>query len=296
MRNDFYETFSSSQNTKNYTKTLLKNCGFSPNFFNDLEENVIELEKCYIKKIKSANDISLFEIKEEKKNKKKIYEAEDKDIFDKNKIEFKKNMYFNSNSNNSINNNFSSYTTIPSQDCLNKNINDIYNTKNKSKYYISSYKSKHKMKFSKFYEINSITMKENNKFKLYHKCCYPGCNRTFSSSGWLKAHLKGHLKQIHNSNYCKLFEKYLNDYINSLNEKNGFYHDFKKNSILNKSNSNNCENISVDNPNNFFLYSGLNSPVLPHPLYENQNILNIEKNILYIHHFKNESYKINCNN
>ena len=152
------------------------------------------------------------------------------------------------------------------------------------------------MKFSKFYEINSITMKENNKFKLYHKCCYPGCNRTFSSSGWLKAHLKGHLKQIHNSNYCKLFEKYLNDYINSLNEKNGFYHDFKKNSILNKSNSNNCENISVDNPNNFFLYSGLNSPVLPHPLYENQNILNIEKNILYIHHFKNESYKINCNN
>ena len=119
------------------------------------------------------------------------------------------------------------------------------------------------MKFSKFYEINSITMENKNKFKLYHKCCYPGCNRTFSSSGWLKAHLKIHLKQIHNSNYCKLFEKFLYDKINTFKKEKSFFYDYNNN-IFNKiSIKNNCENISVDNSkNSFLLYSGFNSPSL----------------------------------
>jgi hypothetical protein len=263
MRNDFYETFSSPQNKNNYSRTLLRNCGFSPNFFLDLEENLLALEKCNIKRIKSANDINLLEFQEENKKNKKIYEAEDKDIFDKNKIEFKKHIYLNCNSNTSINNNYSSYTTIPSQDCLNKNKYDIPNKKNKSKYFINAYKSRHKMKFSQFYEINSITMENKNKYKLYHKCCYPGCNRTFSSSGWLKAHLKIHLKQIHNSNYCKLFEKFLYDKINTFKKEKSFFYDYNNNIVNKISIKNNCENISVDNSkNSFLLYSGFNSPSL----------------------------------
>jgi hypothetical protein len=62
-------------NDKKDFKTLLKNCGFSPNFFNELEQNKLSLEACPIKKIKSANDVVLLQNQEEKKTKKKVYEA-----------------------------------------------------------------------------------------------------------------------------------------------------------------------------------------------------------------------------
>ena len=218
MKKNIFEELSFPQKNKKDSKTLLKNCGFSPNFFYDLEQNALALERCKIKKIKSANDIIFLQIQEEKIQQKKIYEAEDKDSFNKKYNEIKNNLYLNCFSNSSSNNHFSSYTTIPSQDCLNKNIYEINNKK--AKYAINAYKSKHKKKFSKLYEINLIALEEKNKYKLYHKCCYPECNRTFSSSGWLKAHLKEHLKEIHNSKYSKLFEKFvLNDKIIEINKK-----------------------------------------------------------------------------
>ena len=294
MRNNIFETFSATQNDNNYSMTLLKNCGFSPNFFYELEQNIIMLERSNIKKIKSANDITLLQNQHEKVKSKKIYEAEDKDIFNKKNYEIKKNIYLNYNSNSSINNNLSSYTTIPSQDCLNKNINDIYNKKNNTKYFINAYKSRHKTKFSKLYEINSVTLEEKNKNKLYHKCCYPGCKRTFSSSGWLKAHLKDHLKQIHNSKYCKLFEKFvLNESINRFNKKNNFFDDFKNSNNNNKINSyinleNKYQSIDADKTNNnYLLYTQLSSKKT-FSLLDKDNILNGENNTFYLHHFKNE--------
>ena len=151
-------------------------------------------------------------------------------------------------------------------------MNYINNDK-KSKYIINAYKSKHKNKYIKFYEINSVMMNEKNKYRLYHKCCYPNCNRTFSSSGWLKAHLKEHLKQIHNSKYCKLFEKViLNEKIqlNKINKKNLYF----SNNLI-KSNIdllNNNQNINNDNTfNNYFFYSGLNLLAPPGILFENEN-------------------------
>ena len=61
----------------------------------------------------------------------------------------------------------------------------------------------------KVYSINSINIQGKIKYKLFHKCCFPGCERTFSSAGWLKAHFKDHLKQIKNSNFSVLFKKYI---------------------------------------------------------------------------------------
>ena len=288
MKNNIMEPFSISENNKKDSLTLLKNCGFSPNFFYALEKNVLMLGRCSIKKIKSANDIIFLQKQEENCSiKKRIYEAEDKDIFNKRKDE--NSIYLNYNSNGSINN-LSSYTTIPSQDCLNKNLFDIYNQKTK---YVSAYKSKHKIKYNKLYEINSLTLNEKNKYKLYHKCCYPGCNRTFSSSGWLKAHLKEHLKQIHNSKYCKLFEKYiLSEKIKYIKKKNNFYF----NNTINQSHissDNNLNNINIDNTNNnkLLFFNGINSPKPPSPFFENNNILKGEQKHFSYYHFNNDNYK-----
>ena len=292
MKKNIFEELSFPQKNKKDSKTLLKNCGFSPNFFYDLEQNALALERCKIKKIKSANDIILLQIQEEKIQQKKIYEAEDKDSFNKKYNEIKNNLYLNCFSNSSSNNHFSSYTTIPSQDCLNKNINEINNKK--SKYAINAYKSNHKKKFSKLYEINSITLEEKNKYKLYHKCCYPNCNRTFSSSGWLKAHLKEHLKEIHNSKYSKLFEKFvLNEKLIEINKKKtNFYY----NNMMIKSNlelSSNNQNFNTDNAKNkCFFFSGLNSPKLPGTPFEKEQIFKLENNPLTLNNFNNENYKM----
>ena len=37
---------------------------------------------------------------------------------------------------------------------------------------------------------------ERNKYKIKHTCCYPKCKRTFTASGWLKAHLDEHFKEL----------------------------------------------------------------------------------------------------
>ena len=284
MKKKLYEEFSSPQKSKLDSKALLINCGFSPNFFYELEQNALILEKDNLKKIKSSNDdIKLLQNIQEKNNLKKIYEAEDKDAFSRKNDENKNNIYLNHNSNKSINN-FSSYTTIPSQDCLYKNMCDI-NIK-KDIYAINAYKSKHKKKYIKLYEANSIILEEKNKYKLYHRCCYPCCNRTFSSSGWLKAHLKEHLKQIHNSKYCKLFEKYiLSQKIQSMNIKNNKNDFYYKNNLLINSNidfKNNIQNSNLDNSKkNILLCRRINSPKKCGNKLENDNLIKYENNHLY---------------
>ena len=80
-----------------------------------------------------------------------------------------------------------------------------------SKTIIKAYKSKLKTKFKEIYESNSKLYEDKTKYKIYHKCCYPHCGRTFSSAGWLKAHFDEHLKEISQSQFNKLFDKYIND-------------------------------------------------------------------------------------
>ena len=210
MENKSLDYFSYLNNSSNF---LLKNCGFSPEFFSNMSQNILLFGKnnSNIKKIRSENDIISLQMKRMRENfeKKKVFEAEDKDTY--NKI-YGNNFCFKYGSGNTSNNSlydFSAFTTIPSQDYLDKSNKKNCEIIKNNNYLIKAYKSKLKKKYSKLYENNSINLEEKNKFKLFHKCCYPGCNRTFSSSGWLKSHLDKHLKKIHGSKYCKLFENYL---------------------------------------------------------------------------------------
>ena len=209
---DYFSCLCSASNT------LLKNCGFSPDFFSTISQNIFLFGKNNenFKKIRSENDMISLQMKRRRENfeRKKIYEAEDKDFFKK---MYENNLTFsNASQNNSFNSlyDFSAFTTIPSQECLdkiNKKSCEKIKKNNNNNYLIKAYRSKLKKKYSRLYEINSINLEEKNKFKLFHKCCYPGCNRTFSSSGWLKAHLDKHLKKIHNGKYSKMFETILLD-------------------------------------------------------------------------------------
>lgn len=236
----------SDLNNNQYSEILLENCGFSKNFFTEIDKYVYAIEKNSMKKVNSANGAIAIPLENNiNNNDKKIYEAEDKDSFllkekeeETEKIINKNNDNSNiiSNSNNNIirinldndnnenaNNNNNDYSKNEESDNKNLNINklcyeefnkkfnSLINNINKdikeTKTAIKAYRSRHKSKFTKVYEINSYQLLEKNKFKLFHKCCFPDCKRTFSSSGWLKAHYKEHLKELHKSNYCKLFEQ-----------------------------------------------------------------------------------------
>ena len=129
----------------------------------------------------------------------------------------------------------SAFQETPHLNSLVQNINNDIINNNKL---INTYKSKIRTKFLKIYDTNSINIQGKIKYKLFHKCCYPGCNRTFSSSGWLKAHFKEHLKQIHNSRFSLLFKKYIyNQQMNKINNKN--------NNCNHEKNGNNKENKIV---------------------------------------------------
>ena len=50
MKKKLFEGFSLPQKSKSDSNSLLINCGFSPNFFNELEQNALFLEKEILKK------------------------------------------------------------------------------------------------------------------------------------------------------------------------------------------------------------------------------------------------------
>ena len=200
-KNTKYKLPSLSEKTT-YSDTLIKNCGFSPFFFEKMKNCICYFEKNAIKKENSTNSVT---IPTDKYSKNYIKDDRNKEIETYEKQS-------ECNINNDIKNiSKADYKTNDDSNYYDPQIhfeyliNNINDNNSESSQIIEAYKSKHKKKFIKIYEANSINFIENNKNKLFHKCCYPGCNRTFSSSGWLKAHFKEHLKQIHNSLFSKLF-------------------------------------------------------------------------------------------
>jgi hypothetical protein len=217
-------------NTKNQdikdNKNLYLNFGFSPNFFSEIKKEVYIIEKNPMRKISSANAVLELPI-EEQINQKKIYEAEDKELYnqqeeenwsDFNNDKFK--LYYNQNSNSNLSNiidynyNFDNNINIFSNYSQNQinSLNEIIqgmNQSNENKKVIKAYKSKLKSKFFKIYEINSKDYLEKVKYKLFHKCCFPNCGRTFSSSGWLRAHFEEHKNELKNNTFNILFEKFI---------------------------------------------------------------------------------------
>jgi hypothetical protein len=100
----------------------------------------------------------------------------------------------------------------------------VYGKKSeKEKVMVKAYKSKLKSKFYQVYEANSQQFREKIKFKIFHKCNYPSCGRTFASAGWLKSHFQEHLKELKKNKFNILFEDFLlkfnprisNDIVNS---------------------------------------------------------------------------------
>ncbi len=86
------------------------------------------------------------------------------------------------------------------------NIVNKINKTNEEKVMVKAYKSKLKAKFYKIYEENSNLFKEKVKYKMFHKCNFPSCGRTFASAGWLKSHFSEHLSDIRKAEFNVQFE------------------------------------------------------------------------------------------
>ena len=203
-------------NKQKYSTILMKNCGLDPLIFNNMQKYVYAYQKNNMKKVSSLNAILAIPINEEeiKNSQKKPYVAEDKESYERNELNkiLDDDIYYinvKNSSNISINNDnkkLSAFEECPQLDSLIQKINNGYINSNSL---INSYKSKNESKFFQIHDINSKKIQGKFKYKLFHKCCFPGCNRTFSSSGWLKAHLKEHLKQVENNWFSVAFKKYI---------------------------------------------------------------------------------------
>jgi len=78
-----------------------------------------------------------------------------------------------------------------------------------AKVIVKAYRSKLKSKHHEIYKKNSQEFTEKIKHKIFHKCNFPGCSRTFASAGWLKSHFSEHDKEILDFKFNKLFENYM---------------------------------------------------------------------------------------
>ena len=169
--------FPSSKTEKSEeSNDLYLNFGFSPNFFSEIKEEIYIIEKNPMRKIFSANAVLNIPI-EEQIEKKKIYDAEDKELynqqeedycFDLNKndnllLNFGEKIILNDNNNqyysNSIFFPFNNENNIFSNFSQNQimNLNKIIEEMNKSyenRKVIKAYKSKLKSKFYRIYETN----------------------------------------------------------------------------------------------------------------------------------------------
>lgn len=235
------KTKTSSKNSSNFS---LLNFGFSPTFFEEINERLLVLERMKMSKKLSAEDSSREKLGDETegerggsvvkeqmpKNDKieqKIQNNPDDviKIYSDNNIKYIKSrdpLYlFNNNNINKDNNNNNiskDYNDIivsyfnnkfieqdtNKLDLLLYNVYSNYNINyfNKYKYNTSLINSN----YSHNFEGKQLQFISNKEAKIIHKCFFPGCNRTFLTSGWLKSHLAQHYNEISQSNFCKLFD------------------------------------------------------------------------------------------
>jgi hypothetical protein len=190
---------------------LCKNIGFNPNFFTKTNTFIIKQEKFK----KNFSDGAIVQLPQITKS---PHEAEDVNNFTRN------------DGYNDIYSEVDEYNPF----CEEKLVDSYINTdqelaifKNCAKDQISNlnaimtryteadkvivkaYKSKLKSKFYQIYEHNSKIQKESTKYKLFHRCNFPGCNRTFASSGWLKSHFNEHMKEIKMNKFNVLFDEFI---------------------------------------------------------------------------------------
>ena len=93
---------------------------------------------------------------------------------------------------------------------LNRIVTGI-NSAQDHKVLVKAYRSKLKSKFYRIYEENSQQYREKIKFKIFHKCNFPSCGRTFASAGWLKSHFQEHLQELKKNKFNILFDSLILD-------------------------------------------------------------------------------------
>ena len=219
--------------TSEEAKVLLRNCGFKEDFLDNFRvENPIHLIKRQkIRKVASESAVIL--LPPEEVLKKRSFEEEDMAAYrDYEESEFYSReedqgfgadtCYFRAEEvetqpplleqsiPDSGSLNLFHACSKTQMDTLSRLVNTVKSEK--EKIMIKAYKSKLKSKFYQVYEENSQQFKEKIKYKIFHKCNYPSCGRTFASAGWLKSHFQEHLKEIKKNKFNILFENFLVNY------------------------------------------------------------------------------------
>ena len=215
--------------TTEETRVLLRNMGIAENFLDvfKVENEVYTIRKEKIRKVASENAVFRIPLDEEKiryREEEEINYHDDSDVFknEENNQGFGADRFYPSEecemaeeepvqprADSSCLNLF--YACSQNQmDNLNRLVSNI--NSEKEKVLVKAYKSKLKSKFYRVYEENSQQFKEKIKHKIFHKCNYPSCGRTFASAGWLKSHFQEHLKEIKKNKFNILFENFLLKY------------------------------------------------------------------------------------
>ena len=203
-------------------ENFLKNLGFTEDFIaltlakektHEPKKQVVFLKKDNFRKVRSDGNIEKLDedycLLKEKRSR------EDHDIYDndcfnpllsKNDDISLGDVIINENTclsgNKDISNCFYIDNLIKIQNAT-KNINNEVENHDKI---IKAYRSNLKMKHIQTYLENSRVTEEINRIKIYHKCNFYDCRRTFSSSGWLSSHLEEHLKEINKHSFNVEFE------------------------------------------------------------------------------------------
>jgi hypothetical protein len=223
------------------SKILLRNLGFSENFFENVNKSVYVIKKEKIRKVCSEN--AVVKIEEDEMAKKTCREAEDLELYREAEDEYSlfpeecnpdsgkySSSYINKESNlfgsEPLNNSKKSHVDSANrnsieanlkifENCSQSQINQLkeifakMNEPQETKIIVKAYRSKLKSKFYQIYEENSQEFREKIKHKIFHKCNFPSCGRTFASAGWLKSHFNEHMKEIKKNKFNILFENLL---------------------------------------------------------------------------------------
>ena len=185
------------KSAKPLNQDLLLNFGFDSNLLNLFSsQSFFFLKKSVFRKINSANAVeqispSTASLLLSNQNK----EAEDVELYREDDEEYMPS-FINDKVTHFVNKENNFYSTEENKTTIEKQV-------------IKAYMSKHKSKFYRIYQNNSVETVQSNKYKMFHKCNYPNCGRTFSSSGWLRAHFDEHLKDLSHSKYTLLFERFV---------------------------------------------------------------------------------------
>lgn len=204
---------------KDNSEILMRNIGFDSSFFSNSIHDVFVIKKSSVKKIFSEGAIHKISSDPSALQQRKSAEAEDLSIYADSEFDREEEQKgfggnFISGETNLFDDDEQHEAPLKVfKNCSSEQMNRLstiitsLNSTEQEKLAVKAYRSKLKSKFYSIYEKNSKWLKEKNKHKIFHRCNYPRCNRTFASSGWLRAHFNSHLEEIRKEKFSTLFDQ-----------------------------------------------------------------------------------------